>query len=420
MPSLALATGAGAGDGLETLLGRMRAEEMLRRQGLAQDESFRHNKVQEDYQNRALDESSALRRDTMKATARVQAFTEDNRVRDDVREKEKLRVPGSKVSPEDYADVVHTGAVPMSSYQSRQDLAAETGRPDDQGPTEEPNTIFSGMRSTTAERRPPNSQVKTVTLDGKVVDADYNPGTAKYTYRGQDVTDRVGHYNAPDRTLVQSVDDKGNPVYLPRPEAAYKPVIPTSSTRTMQEGAKQLGRHINSVAVQAEALEQGGLFGPMMSRIRNVATRLGTMQGLASGDLDAQQAALNALGMAIGSDPTLASDRLAGKFAASLGLLATGAGRVHGGARGGGSPQMLEHFTHLLSDAGTLPMFLGRLDALKEYMDSYAGGPDSPEAPFTPVSPQTPTPGGGAAPTDDVYQEYLRKTGGGANAPTKP
>lgn len=149
--------------------------------------------------------------------------------------------------------------------------------------------------------------------------------------------------------------------------------------------------HIQSLAAQAEALDKNGLFGLMMSRVRDLATRLGTVQGLGSNDPDAQQRAMEALGDAIQSDPQLANDRLAGKFAASLGLLMTGAGRVHGGARGGGSPQMLEHFKHLLGSSASLPMFLGRLDALNEYMETYAGGP----------SPST-----GAG---DPYLEFLKK-----------
>ena len=58
-----------------------------------------------------------------------------------------------------------------------------------------------------------------------------------------------------------------------------------------------------------------------------------------------------------------------------MGLLATGAARVHGGARGGGSPIMLEHFKKILSDASSLPMFEGRMKGLSSFMTTYAGGP---------------------------------------------
>lgn len=154
------------------------------------------------------------------------------------------------------------------------------------------------------------------------------------------------------------------------------PLPLTSSTRTMQEGAMMLQPHIVRLEKSAEELDKRGQFGPVMSRIRALLTKAGT--------LDEFQAAA-------ASDPELSTDRLVGQFATSLGLLATGAGRVHGGARGGGSPQMLSHFKSLLSDASSLQMFLGRLDSLDEYMGGYAAGPNTP----TGKTDSTPTSNGG-------------------------
>lgn len=143
------------------------------------------------------------------------------------------------------------------------------------------------------------------------------------------------------------------------------PLPLTSSTRTMEEGAKMLQPHITRLEATATELDKQGLFGPVMSRIRGLLTKVGTLDEFQN---------------EVSKDPELSKDRLVGQFATSLGLLATGAGRVHGGARGGGSPQMLSHFKALLSDASSLQMFLGRMDSLNEYMSGYAAGPEGAHA----------------------------------------
>lgn len=145
--------------------------------------------------------------------------------------------------------------------------------------------------------------------------------------------------------------------------------------------------HIDDLKDQAVALDQKGLFGPMMSRVRHIAEQVGSLDDFFG---------------ALSDDPELSKDPAIGKFATSLGLLATGAGRVHGGARGGGSPQMLAHFKHLLADSSSLSMFLGRLDAVDDYMTGYANPGDT----LGNTGGPKPATGGGGA---DLYDEYLRR-----------
>jgi hypothetical protein len=168
----------------------------------------------------------------------------------------------------------------------------------------------------------------------------------------------------------------------------------TGSTQTMMEGAKMLQPHIKETMDQAKVLNDVGLFGPMMSRVRDAAARIGTVQGLGSDDLDTQQKAMSDLGDAVNgivaSDPSLANDERVGQFLAGLGLLMTGAARVHGGARGGGSPQMLQHFKQLLGSSSTIELFNGRMKALDSFIGSYAKGPGGKGG-------LTPPPAGGEA-----------------------
>jgi hypothetical protein len=174
---------------------------------------------------------------------------------------------------------------------------------------------------------------------------------------------------APPVQLVQSGDswlrvDKrtGTATPLTASGGGPVPLATTSSTRTMGEGAKMLLPHIDALSKEAEELDKAGLFGPAMSRIRQIAEHVGSIDDFFG---------------AVESDPQLTQlDPKVGHFATSLGLLATGAGRVHGGARGGGSPQMFQHFKAMLSDTGTVGLFKGRLSAVNDYMGGYAAGPN--------------------------------------------
>lgn len=155
--------------------------------------------------------------------------------------------------------------------------------------------------------------------------------------------------------------------------------------------------HVPELAGLARELDRRGLFGPIMGRLRDLATRFGT-----TGSPEQVQAAAEELGNAIASDPTLNTDELAGQFATSLGLMTSGMGRVHGGARGGGSIQMINYLKTLLSGTTTLPMFVGRLNALDSFLKTYAEGPGG-ESSVAPAQAAPP-------PADDIYQQYLNRT----------
>lgn len=139
----------------------------------------------------------------------------------------------------------------------------------------------------------------------------------------------------------------------------------TAPTRTMMEGAKMVLPHIPDLRAQAQILDKRGQFGPIASRLREVAGKAGSIEEFESG---MQQA-----GQEIGLQ-----DRQAGEFATTLGLVASGFGRVHGGSRGGSAINMLNYMKSLTSDLSTEPMFEGRLDAAESFMKGYAAGPNAP------------------------------------------
>lgn len=384
-----LAMGEGASEGLDQLLARLLNEDKVRQSQQQITETGRHNLATEGQASRALDINDAFRRDKNATDAQSRADTNaETQRRDQNTDLDRkatlqksvieMRPIGSNVTP-DEAAADSTVGVSRGSYGdfnpgdfTGQDLASGgTKKPTPTGMAWKgtQNQIVAQENADTAKNKPTpetSAQIHTVLYRGKPVDASYDPKAKTLSYQGQDITAEAQHYEkpaAPDRVLIQSADG-----YVPRSQAAETlkgggnvPLATTSSTRTMEEGAKMLRPHITRLEQTADELDKKGLFGPVMSRVRDTLTKVGSLE-------EFQQAVAN--------DPQLSTDRTVGQFATSLGLLATGAGRVHGGARGGGSPQMLEHFKSLLSDASSLNMFKGRLDSLDEYMSGYAAGPE--------------------------------------------
>src|SRR3990167_6722425 len=112
MASQMLATGAGAAEGLETLMARLRAEE-------AMAEAKRSNLAGEALQGRNIEETSGLRRATLEATNAERMRAEDARMRDDVINRLKLRTRGSEVTQPEY-DVETKYGAPSSLYEKSQ------------------------------------------------------------------------------------------------------------------------------------------------------------------------------------------------------------------------------------------------------------------------------------------------------------
>lgn len=166
--------------------------------------------------------------------------------------------------------------------------------------------------------------------------------------------------------------DSQSPVISKQPTlTSDKAAKITSQTQSMMEGSQMLLPHVGELRSQAANLEKQGLFGPIMSRIRALAAKVGT-----TGSPEEVQKGLEDFSQALISDPLLNKDVAVGQFATSLGLMASGAGRVHGGSRGGGSIQMINYMKSLLSDASSADMFNGRLNSLESYLKGYAAGPN--------------------------------------------
>jgi len=141
----------------------------------------------------------------------------------------------------------------------------------------------------------------------------------------------------------------------------------TASTRATEEFAGKIYPHFQELRDQAKDLEKRKLFGPVMSRIRGYAEKLGT-----TGSPESIEANFKSFQDKVLTDKELkdTNDYVVGQFAGTLALLASGAGRVH--AQGRTGIEMIRYMKQVLSAEGTLPMFLGRLDALDSFIKGYA------------------------------------------------
>jgi len=134
----------------------------------------------------------------------------------------------------------------------------------------------------------------------------------------------------------------------------------TAQGRAMKETAQEILPQIEKIEAEAKSLDQKGLMGPLRGRWRDFATRKIGAESLVGGG---------------------ENGKAVGKFQTDLGLLMTAVARAHGGARGGGSPAMLEHMRDILDAHGKdLDIFLGNLAATREWMQGYAemGGAKPP------------------------------------------
>jgi|SRR5262245_1881355 len=127
----------------------------------------------------------------------------------------------------------------------------------------------------------------------------------------------------------------------------------SESSRLMAEMAKEILPHMPEIQDEAKRLAQLNLLGPIGGRWRDfMAGKIGAGE-LAGGSTEAAE--------------------LIGKFRTNAGLLKTAVARAHGGARGGGSPTMLEHMNSLFgSDTADLSTLTGELSAFTDWMQGYS------------------------------------------------
>ena len=209
----------------------------------------------------------------------------------------------------------------------------------------------------------------------------------------------------------------------------------TSSNRTMKTGAQNVKSHIPRILELAKELDTrtgvvNGIRVPLMgvfgSRVREAFAKIGAVPageyaaGFAN-PMDAYaQSFDNELNKLINEDPSLRDDVLVAEFASNLSLLASGAGRVHGGARGGGSITMINYMKSVVSATSNYAQFIGRMRAVDDWMTTYAdmGESDTSDIDWDQYAPDGPDPApprnSDRLPGESDYEYVLRTKMGGA------
>lgn len=155
----------------------------------------------------------------------------------------------------------------------------------------------------------------------------------------------------------------------------------TPQLRQMSETANDILPQMKRIQETAEKLDQLGFMGPLAGRWRDFVTKKIGAGELAGGNAE--------------------NARLLGKFQSQIGLLTTAVARAHGGARAGGSIQMVEHLKEIMNPEGKdLPTFLGALSGVQDWMEQYAQHTKKDEEPPKPSSKPT-------------AADLIRKYGGG-------
>jgi hypothetical protein len=147
----------------------------------------------------------------------------------------------------------------------------------------------------------------------------------------------------------------------------------TAQDQAMMTLAQKTIPSIDRVEALAKQINDLGLMG----------TVGGNWRSLVSG----QSAATDLAGL------TPAQQQLVGQFVTEAGLITSGVARVHGGARGGGSPQMQAMLKPILEpNSSTLDTYIGHLEGARDFMKVYAAPVDRTGSATPPSSGSTPPP----------------------------
>lgn len=367
-----LSMGGGAAEGLDTFLERLLRQQAEERASRMAAETGRHNMAEEGIQSRNLDLMGRYRQDSLDETKRRDQSTASDRLVDNMRASLEQRPIGGDVSTGEYVNERGLGA-PEALYKKDPGYVEPsptgqvssdptTGEPTFSGstPPDKPSTIkFRGTQKQLTDRARvdqtgrSSGQQKAYTLDGEVIDATYDPKTQRVMYQGQDVTDRVEHYEKPAAPYaLQTLNESGDPTVkfvnkTPGAEFAARPPAPVM---TRMYSARGVVSHIDDIIDEIHEADRRGLIGPIAGRWSDF------------------------LAGKVGSTGDAENDALLGSMRADLKLLTSGTVMTHFQSRGGQG--MVENFQKLL-DSGKMSadQLVSAIGAMRNWLDTYAKNP---------------------------------------------
>lgn len=259
--------GAGAAEGLETLLARHRAEEQLQRQQQALAETTRSNQAQEGLRGRALDidqrqaEAALGMQQQMQQMRQEQnAATQASRATDDARAQLALMPIGTDISPEDYERFVSRGAAVPGMFEQTSVMEG------DDASEPRPITKFKGtaqqQHQATTESQRAETEARREREFGERMQRTDRQLNRLESYGPPTVN--IFDPNSPTRTSVVPRNQ------LP-PGGAPGPEVPGQRTQiTQNAAASEMLEHLNSLFDQGA----GKMVGPAEGRLRVLGQKI--------------------------------------------------------------------------------------------------------------------------------------------------
>lgn len=337
------AAGAGASEGLDTMLQRLLLEQTMGQRGEAQKEDVRHNQATEALSGRQLDiaagdkaSADAARQATIAASGRA---AEDEARRKQM-EDDALSNPNT---PEIVKQFINLRRITPK------------------GETVPPEVL--GLKK--PSERAPHPVTIDLPGEGTSLPATQNLDTGQVFYRGQDVTARKPTIHHEPQISIGQTDDGF--VRIPKAGGAASPVLDQNRAPVMpkspaqvaarQDLAERVSSHFDDVQSMLDAAEKRGLLGPLKGR---------TFNEFMAGK--------------VGSTGNAEDDELLGELRQNLSLVRSGLAQLHG--RGGANIGIVQSLEKNM-DAGFMDhaQLKGALRGMKSWVDTYAKKKGKPAAP---------------------------------------
>lgn len=350
------AAGAGASQGLDEFLQRALMEQQVEQRGNAQREDVRHNQATEALTGRSLDELAGQRSAT-EALSRERVSGMEQAT---AAEKHRVELEDAALADPKTPDAI------------KQFIGLR--RITKQGESV-PWEVIPSLKTT------PDKNLEKVTIDlpgvGTSLPAMQHPVTGAIMYNGKDVTAKEGKpwavvHHEPATQILPT--DSG---FMRAPRAGGnatpvtgtdgKPIMPQSPAqiRTRVDTSKKVEQIIPDIESGAEAVNAMGLMGPIGGRWGDFAAgKWGSAADL----------------KLLGYNLTPEQEQTLNEFRTDLGFLKSGTAMVHGGARGGGSAQIMSRMDQLIN-ANKMDYngFKGSLKSFKKLLAKYSSlGEDGP------------------------------------------
>lgn len=250
--------GGGAYKGLEDIMAEQLRQQIEARAQAQLQEQIRSNRADEGLRGRTIDESSALRRDTLTAAGEEKQRVESNRQRDDARANIGLIPPGSRMKTAEIADYEQKG-IPSQLF--NMDQLQRT----DQGSFEGPMDATAPFVGTASQQQ---AQDRITQAEDRLREAQtHNETNENLSQMRLELAQAIqAMHEKWGPPLVPTQGPNGTVINTPRPDAAGKQAPLPSPERQQIHSLDTLDAMIVDAVKQGDESGWAGI-GPVAGRV---------------------------------------------------------------------------------------------------------------------------------------------------------